>query len=300
MPIKLPDNLPAMDILRNENIFVMGESKAFKQDIRPLRIIILNLMPKKQETEIHLLRILGNTPLQVEIKLLRMDSHISKNTASEYLSAFYSVFDDVKHEKFDGMVITGAPVEQMAFEDVTYWDELVSIMDWTKTNVTSTFHICWGAQAGLFHHYGIKKYDLPKKKFGVFRHMKNGSSNLLRGFDDIFYAPHSRYTEVRADEITAVDSLEILSSSNEAGVYIVASNDKKYVFVTGHSEYDNDTLKQEYQRDLEKGLGTELPVGYFVDDDPVKGVNMRWRAHATLLYTNWLNYFVYQETPYEL
>ena len=301
MPIKIPDNLPATDILNAENIFVMGEDRAFHQDIRPLRIGILNLMPTKITTETQLLRLLGNSPLQVEIVLLHPETYRSKNTPEEHLITFYKTFDQVKGEKFDGLVITGAPVEQLEFHEVAYWEELKAIMDWSKHNVYSTFHICWGAQAGLFHHYQIPKHSLPAKVFGVFPHrVRKKNTRLLRGFDDIFWAPHSRHTEVRAEDIEQVGELEILSDSEEAGVYIVVSKDGRQVFVTGHSEYDPLTLKDEYLRDLGKGLPIAPPRNYFPGDDPSKAPLVNWRAHANLLFANWLNYYVYQETPYDL
>ena len=304
MPIKMPENLPALNILHQENIFVMGEERAFHQDIRPLKIIILNLMPLKETTEIQLLRLLGNSPLQVDIALLHIDSHISKNTAQEHLDSFYKSFSEIKNQKFDGMIITGAPVEHLEFEDVTYWEELKVILDWTKTHVTSTLHICWGAQAGLYHHYGIPKYPLAEKMFGVFKHNVNKSSlngmQLLRGFDDQFYVPHSRHTEIKRADLEIHPELEILSESNEAGLYIVVSKDGRQVFVTGHSEYDTLTLKEEYDRDIAKGLLISLPRGYFPNDDPTQTPVHNWRSHTNLLFQNWLNYYVYQETPYDL
>lgn len=301
MPITVPDQLPAIEILRGENIFVMNESRAFRQDIRPLKIAILNLMPLKQATEVQLLRLIGNTPLQIDITLLHMESHISKNTSQEYLASFYQVFTDVKHQRFDGMIITGAPVEHFPFEQVAYWRELTAILDWTLTNVTSTYHICWGAQAALYHHYGVPKYPLPHKMFGVFPHGKNRTDvNILRGFDDMFFAPHSRHTEVRRADIERVPGLEVLSESPQAGVYIAASCDGRQLFVTGHSEYDPLTLKTEYERDLARGDAIDPPVNYFPDNDPSRHPLVNWRAHAGLLYSNWLNYYVYQETPYVL
>lgn len=301
MPIKVADNLPAKEILTNESIFVMDESRAFHQDIRPLKIAVLNLMPTKQQTEVQILRLLSNSPLQVEVTFMHMESHVSKNTSSEYLNTFYKTFADVKDEKFDGMIITGAPVEQMEFEEVNYWDELTHIMEWTKTNVTSTFHICWGAQAGLYYHYGIPKYPLEKKMFGVFPHTKvYDHIDLLRGFDDIFYAPHSRHTEVRAEDIEKVDGLRVISSGEEAGVYIAADYDGRQFFVMGHSEYERNTLAAEYFRDVEKGLDIEIPKNYFKDNDPSKPAISLWKAHSSLLYTNWLNYYVYQLTPYDI
>jgi homoserine O-succinyltransferase len=301
MPIKVSDNLPAKEILNNESVFVMGEDRAFHQDIRPLKILILNLMPNKQQTEVQILRLLSNSPLQTEISLMHMESHISKNTSEDYLAEFYKVFSDVKYEKFDGMIITGAPVEQMPFEEVNYWKELTEIMEWSKTNVTSTFHICWGAQAGLYYHFGINKHQLDKKMFGVFPHTKIYKHfDLLRGFDDIFYAPHSRHTEVRIEDVEKVDKLEILSTSEEAGLYIAATKDNRQIFVMGHSEYDTNTLKNEYLRDVEKGLDIEIPKHYFKDDDPNKEPVALWKAHSSLLYTNWLNNIVYQDTPFDI
>jgi len=300
MPIKVPDDLPAKQVLLNENIFVMDESVAFHQDIRELQIAILNLMPNKQATEVQLLRLLGNSPLQTEITLLHAGTHISKNTPMEYLLNFYTVFENVKDKKFDGMIITGAPVENLEFEEVNYWPELADIFEWTKTNVTSTFHICWGAQAGLYHHYGVKKYPLAKKMFGVFPHVKNAEATLLRGFDDIFYVPHSRHTEIRREDIDKVPGLAVLSESGVSGVYIVSSDDGRRIFITGHSEYDKHTLRDEYERDLKKGDPIDMPVNYYVDDDPSKGVKVLWRGHSNLLFTNWLNYYVYQSTPYDL
>jgi len=301
MPIKVPDHLPAKEILNNENIFVMDESVAYRQDIRPLRIAILNLMPTKETTETQLLRLIGNTPLQVEAVLLHPKSHTSKNTSSEHLELFYKTFDDISNEYFDGLIITGAPVEHLPFEDVTYWDELKLIMDWSKKHVTSTFHICWASQAGLYHHYGIPKYDLDKKIFGVYPHTVNKRNvSLLRGFDELFFVPQSRHTEVRREDIEAVEELEILSESEDSGVYLVASKDGKQIFVTGHSEYDPATLKYEYDRDKAKGHCIDLPYNYFPGDNPANVPLSTWRAHANLLYSNWLNYYVYQQTPYEL
>ena len=301
MPIKIPDNLPAKEILQQENIFTMDETVAFHQDIRPLRIAILNLMPTKETTETQILRLIGNTPLQVEFVLLHPKTRMTKHTSPEHLAMFYKTFDDVKDEFFDGMIITGAPVEHLEFEEVTYWDELRQIMDWTRTNVTSTFHICWAAQAGLYHHYGVPKYPLPEKLFGVFPHrVCKQNVKLLRGFDETFYVPQSRHTEVRREDIEKVDALEILSESDEAGVYIVASKDGRFIFVTGHSEYDALTLKWEYDRDKAKGLRIALPKNYFPNNDPNQMPVITWRAHANLLFSNWLNYYVYQETPYDL
>ena len=279
----------------------MGEDRAFHQDIRPLKILILNLMPNKQETEVQLLRILSNSPLQLEVSFLHMESHISKNTSEEYLAEFYKVFDDVKNLKFDGMIITGAPVEQMPYEEVNYWQELTNIMEWSKVNVHSTFHICWGAQAGLYYHYGIPKYQLDKKMFGVFPHTKVYKHvDLLRGFDDIFYVPHSRHTEVRIEDVKKVKELNILSMSDESGLYIIANNDFSQIFVMGHSEYETDTLVNEYFRDKNKGLDVEIPKHYFKNDDPEQGPIALWKAHSSLLYTNWLNYCVYQNTPFDI
>ena len=303
MPIKVQDNLPATETLNKENIFVITEKRALTQDIRPLEILILNLMPTKIETETQLLRVLGNTPLQININFMHTSSHESKNTSKSHLETFYGSFDDYKDKKFDGLIITGAPVENLEFEDVDYWDELCQIMEWSKSHVTSTFHICWGAQAALYYHYGIKKYPLEKKKFGVFSHKVVSEKRhkiLLRGFDDIFYAPHSRHTEFREEDINKVPELEILAKSDEAGVYIVTAKSERQFFVSGHSEYDCDTLAKEYFRDLEKGLPIEIPKNYFPDDNAENPPKMLWRAHANLLYSNWLNYFVYQTTPYNI
>ena len=301
MPIKIPDNLPTMEILTSENIFVMGEDRATHQDIRPLEIAILNLMPTKIITETQILRLLGNSPLQVNITLLHPKTHTSKNTPQEHLLKFYKTFDCIKSQKFDGLVITGAPVEKLEFTEVDFWAELTQIMDWAENSVFSTLFICWGAQAGLYHHYGIPKYPLPVKIFGVFPHYINRKNvKLLRGFDDKFYVPHSRYTEVRKEDIEKVEQLLILSESLEAGVYLAISKDNKKVFVTGHSEYDPLTLKAEHDRDLEKNLPISIPKNYYPEDDPAKEPLVRWRSHANLLFTNWLNYYVYQETPYDL
>ena len=301
MPIRIPDNLPAAEILNNENIFVMFEDRAYHQDIRPLKIVILNLMPTKITTETQLFRLIGNTPLQIETILLYPASHIPKNTPEEHLLEFYKTFDEIRDEHFDGLIITGAPIEQMPFEQVNYWDELTRIMDWSLTNVYSTLHICWGAQAGLYYHYGIPKYDIPYKMFGVFPHTKTKEHiKLLRGFDDIFYVPHSRHTEIRREDICKVDDLEILSESEESGVYLVASKDGRHIFATGHGEYDPLTLKAEYDRDVEKGLDISVPKNYYPGDDPSKQPIVRWRGHGNLLFLNWLNYYVYQETPYDL
>lgn len=301
MPLNIPDQLPSIDILREENIFVMQETKALSQDIRPMQIAILNLMPIKITTETHLLRLLSNTPLQVEIVLLRTCSHVSKNTPREHLEAFYKTFDMVRNRNFDGMIITGAPIEHLEYEDVDYWEELKEIMDWSLHHVTSTLYICWAAQAGLYYHYNIPKYPLPKKMFGVFEHtVHDRTIPFVRGFDDVFLAPHSRHTEIRREDITGRKELELISESTDAGVYIVGAKSGRQFFVTGHSEYDPLTLKQEYERDLKKGLPIEKPVNYFQDDDPCKPPLVRWKSHANLLYSNWLNYYVYQETPYDI
>ena len=301
MPIKIPNDLPAVKTLQEENIFVMTHTRASTQDIRPLRIVLLNLMPKKIETETQLSRLLGNTPLQIELELVRMKSHEAANTPQHHLLSFYKTFDDIRDERFDGMVITGAPVEQMPFEDVDYWPELCQIMAWSKTNVHSTLHFCWGAQAGLYYHYGIEKQQLPKKLFGVFPHrVEYKRSILFRGFDDEFMVPHSRHTTVRREDIEKVDDLRILASSEEAGVYAVFTNMGRQIFITGHSEYDADTLKNEYLRDIAAGKPIEIPKNYFPDDDPTRQPLVRWRSSANLLFSNWLNYFVYQTTPYDL
>ena len=300
MPIKIPNKLPATKTLNEENIFVMTETRAITQDMRPLRILMLNLMPTKVVTETQIARLIGNTPLQVELELLQT-SYMPKNTSEEHMLAFYKRFDDIKDQKFDGMIITGAPVEQMEFEEVEYWDELVEIMEWSKTHVYSTFHIYWGAQAGLYHHYGIKKYPLEKKLFGVFPHkVEYKRSILFRGFDDTFMVPHSRHTTVKREDIEAVPELNILSTSEEAGVFVVTVKEGRQVFVTGHTEYDADTLKREYLRDKEAGLPIEIPKNYFPNDDDTKEPLVTWRSAANLLYCNWLNYFVYQTTPYDL
>ncbi|EDS78674.1 homoserine O-succinyltransferase [Clostridium botulinum C str. Eklund] len=300
MPIIIPENLPASNTLTGENIFVMHEARALSQDIRPLKILILNLMPQKIQTETQLLRLLGNTPLQVDVRLLHIESHESKNTSKEHMLRFYETFNDVKNEKFDGMIITGAPVETLEYEEVDYWKELKKIMNFSVTNVTSTLHICWGAQAGLYHHYGIPKHILKKKMFGVFKHTLNKDGvQLLRGFDNEFYVPHSRHTEVLREDVLKIPELKILSESEESGLYIVATKEAKQIFVMGHSEYDPDSLKWEYDRDIGKGMDIEVPRNYYPDDDPTKEPIVRWRSHANLLFSNWLNYYVYQETPYE-
>ena len=301
MPITIPDQLPATSALIKENIFVMTEHRALHQDIRPLKLLILNLMPTKIVTEIQLLRKLSNTPLQIEVEFLRTLSHDAKNTDAEHLEAFYTSFESVRDRRFDGMIITGAPVEQLDFFDVDYWPELCEIMDWTRTNVHSTFHICWGAQAGLFHHYGVKKYDLPKKLSGVYLHtMEKPLSPFFRGFNDEFFVPPSRYTEVRREDIEAVPELELMSTSEQAGVFAVKSVDNRRIFITGHPEYDADTLALEYKRDLDKGINPSVPENYFIDDDPSKPPRVTWRSHAQLLYNDWLNYYGYQTTPYDL
>ncbi|MDB5085450.1 MAG: homoserine O-succinyltransferase [Bacilli bacterium] len=298
MPIKIPDHLPAREILEKENIFIMSEDRAFHQDIRPLRIIILNLMPIKETTETQLLRQLGNTPLQVDVTLLRMKSHESKNTSQEHLANFYHTFDEIKHENFDGMIVTGAPIEHLEFEEVGYWGEFTQIMDWKRVHVTSTLHICWAAQSGLYYEFGIQKHPLSTKLFGVFPHSIRTNSKLVNGFDEEFYAPHSRHTEIRRAEIEQVPALQIIAESEEAGVYIVATKDGRGIYVTGHSEYDLFTLRDEYERDLQKGMQIELPKYYFPNNDPGKKPLHNWRSHAFLLFSNWLNYYVYQETPF--
>ncbi len=301
MPVKIPDTLPAMGILESENIFVMGESRALHQDIRALRVAILNLMPTKVVTETQLLRLLGNSPLQVEVELLHMESHDSRNTPPEHLVRHYSTFSEVRDQKFDGLVVTGAPVEQLPFEEVDYWPELVALMDWARTHVYSSLFICWGAQAALYHYHGVPKYPLPEKMFGVFPHgVSVRHERLARGFDDVFYAPHSRHTEVRREDVLAAPDLVLLSESPEAGVYVVLSADRRNVFVTGHSEYDPLTLQSEYVRDVAKGLPIRVPRNYFPGDDPARTPEVRWRGHANLLFSNWLNYYVYQQTPYDV
>jgi len=302
MPIKIKDKLPAIEILNSENIFVMTETRAMKQDIRPLKIAILNLMPKKVTTETHLLRLLSNTPLQVEVDLIHPKSHKSKNTDHKHLEYFYSTFEDIKDHNYDGLIITGAPVETLKFEKVDYWNELKEIMDWSKEHVTSTLHICWGALAGLHYHYGIDKYETSKKISGIFNHhVEQKNSPIVRGFDDHFLAPHSRHTEILRNEVEKVSELEIVSESKEAGIYIVTSKNRKQIFVTGHSEYDPLTLKDEYNRDMSiDPLNTIVPKNYFPDDNPELTPVVNWRAHANLLFLNWLNYYVYQMTPYDL
>lgn len=301
MPLNIPDQLPAVEILQEENIFVITETAAVHQDIRPLRIAILNLMPIKITTETQILRMLSNTPIQVEIVLLYTRDHQPKNTPPEHLQAFYKTFDEVKHQKFDGMIITGAPIEHLEFEQVNYWNELETIMDWVRHNVMSTLFICWGAQAGLYHYYGIPKYPLSSKMFGVFNHrVNNPKIPLVRGFDDEFLAPHSRHTEIRREDLLPVSDLIIVAESPEAGVYIAMTKDGRSIFVTGHSEYDPETLGNEYLRDINKGLDIGIPKNYFTNDDPEKPPVVRWKSHANLLYYNWLNYYVYQQTPYDI
>ena len=301
MPIRIPDKLPATKQLNKENIFVMTEKRAMHQDIRPLKIVVVNLMPTKITTETQLMRLLSNSPLQVGIDLLQMDSHLSKNTPQEHLKTFYKTFDEIKYSKYDGMIITGAPVENLDFDEVDYWDELKEIMNWSTTHVTSTLHICWAAMAGLYYHYGVPKYPLSEKCSGVFEHHVNRrTSKLVRGFDNIFYAPHSRHTEVRKEDIKKVKELEILAESDEAGVYLITTKGGRRIFVTGHGEYDSDTLKNEYLHDLEAGKNPSIPKHYFPGDNPSKKPIVRWRSHASLLFSNWLNYFVYQITPYDI
>ena len=301
MPIQIPNNLPAAGVLQQENIFVMSEDRAITQDIRPLEIVVLNLMPTKIVTETQLSRLLGNTPLQVRVELMHTKSHTAKNTTQEHLLTFYKTFDELKDRKFDGMVITGAPVENMPFEEVDYWQELCQIMEWSTTHVQSTLHICWGAQAGLYYHYGINKHPLKEKLFGVFEHTKDyPRSILMRGFDDVFWVPHSRHTTVERADIASVPELKILASSEEAGVYAVANKNGRQIFITGHSEYDADTLEKEYLRDKNQGLPISVPKNYYPGDDDTQKPIVRWRSHANLLFSNWLNYFVYQATPYDI
>ena len=301
MPIKIPNALPAREVLESENIFVMAETRAQTQNIRPLRIALLNLMPTKIVTETQLSRLLGNTPLQVELELVQVSSHKSKNTSEEHMLAFYKPFYEIQDQYYDGMIITGAPVELLPFEEVSYWEELCQIMEWTKTHVHSTFHICWGAQAALYYHFGINKVALDKKMFGVFPHrVVYKNPILLRGFDDVFYVPHSRHTSIRREDVEAVPEIKILAESEEAGLYAMCTKGGKQVFITGHSEYDPDTLKREYVRDKNNGQPIEVPKNYFPDDDDTKDPIVRWRGHANLLYSNWLNYMVYQSTPYDV
>ena len=301
MPIKIPNDLPAVDVLHRENIFVMPQGRAVSQDIRPLHILLVNLMPKKIQTEVQFSRLLGNTALQIELDLAAPASHQSANTPAEHLQAFYKPFEEVMQHNYDGCIITGAPVEHLPFEAVDYWPELCALMDWTKKHVHSTFHICWGAQAGLYHHFGIPKIDLPQKLFGVYPHRADYKNSILfRGFDDTFYVPHSRHTTVRREDVEAVPGLQVLASSAEAGVYAVYAKKHKQIFITGHSEYDADTLEQEYLRDVAAGKPISVPEHYYPDDDPARPPLVSWRAHANLLFCNWLNYFVYQTTPYDL
>ena len=301
MPINVPDKLPAIDVLRDENIFVMTESQAIHQDIRPLNLAILNLMPLKIQTEIQLLRLLSNSPLQLEIQFLKTKSYTPRNTPLEHLETFYKTLEEIEHTKHDGLIITGAPVEHIDFEEVDYWDEMREIMDWSVHGATSTLFICWAAQAGLYHHYGVPKYDLEEKMFGVFEHVVNNrTAQIVRGFDDVFLAPHSRHTEIRRKDVLRVPELEIVAESPRAGVYVVASRDGRQIFVTGHSEYDPYTLRNEYERDKKKGMNIRVPENYFPNDDPNMPPLVNWRSHSSLLYANWLNYYVYQVTPYDL
>ncbi|MBQ2709096.1 MAG: homoserine O-succinyltransferase [Clostridia bacterium] len=301
MPIKIPAGLPAHETMERENIFVMTDFRAEHQDIRPLKIAVLNLMPTKITTETQLIRLLSNSSLQIQLTLLQTKSHVAKHTSAEHMEAFYKNYYDIRDEKFDGLIITGAPVENLPFEQVDYWPELCEVMEWSKTHVFSTLHICWAAQAGLYYHYGVPKYPLDKKMFGVFEHYAmNPNHPIVRGFDEIFRAPHSRHTEVREEDIAKVQELELIAKSDAAGPYIIAAKDARMLFITGHSEYDCDTLANEYFRDVNKGLPIEVPVGYFPDNDPTKRPPNVWRGHANLLFTNWLNYFVYQNTPYDL
>lgn len=301
MPLNLPDKLPAIELLKEENIFVIDSSRATQQDIRPLKIIILNLMPLKITTETDLIRLLSNTPLQLEITFMKIKSHTSKNTPIEHMQAFYTEFDSIRDGKYDGMIITGAPVEQIEFEEVTYWDEIQEIFNWSRTHVTSTFYICWAAQAGLYHHYGVPKYPLEKKMFGIFEHtLREPHLPIFRGFDDVFYVPHSRHTEIRAEDILNKEELTLLSESPDSGVYMAMARGGREFYITGHSEYSPDTLDTEYRRDLAKGLPIEIPKNYYRNNDPDQGPLVRWRAHANLLFSNWLNYYVYQETPYNI
>ncbi len=301
MPIKIPDHLPAVDVLRQENIFVMPQGRALTQDIRPLQILLINLMPKKIQTEVQFSRLLSNTSLQIELELVAPRTHVPQNTPPEHLQAFYKTFDEIRHRNFDGCIITGAPVEHLPFEEVDYWPELCEIMDWTKRHVHSTFHICWGAQAGLYHHFGIPKYSLEGKLFGIYPHRTEERNNpLFRGFDDTFLVPHSRHTTIHREDVEAVPGLRILASSPRAGVYAVCAEKHKQIYITGHSEYDADTLDQEYRRDLAAHKPITLPENYYPDDDPERAPSVSWRAHANLLFCNWLNYFVYQTTPYDL
>lgn len=301
MPIRVQNGLPAKELLEEENIFVMDEFRSSHQDIRPLKICILNLMPLKEDTELQLMRALSNTPLQIDITFLTVKSHVSQNVSANHLNQFYTTWDTVNRKNFDGMIITGAPVENMKFEEVDYWDELKDIFEWTKTHVTSTVHICWGAQAGLYYHFGLKKHVLAKKLFGIYpQKVLIRKDPLVRGFDDVFYAPHSRHTAVSADDIHQCESLKVLAESEEAGVYLCTAGNGKQIFVMGHPEYDRLTLDREYRRDLAKGLPIDIPFNYYPDNDPEKRPNLIWRSHANGLYTNWLNYCVYQDTPYDI
>ena len=302
MPIRIANNLPARAVLEKERVFVMEETRALSQEIRPIRIAILNLMPNKSVTETQLLRALSNTPLQVDVDLMRVASHVSTHTSEEHLIKYYETFDEMKERFYDGLIITGAPVEQIPFEEVDYWEELTKIMEWSKTHVYSTMHICWGAMAGLYYHYGVPKYDLPEKAFGIFEHSMTYSKpvKLFRGFDDVFYVPHSRHTEIHKDDVEKCPELRILSESEECGLYAVADRHGRQFFITGHSEYDTNTLDDEYKRDLSKGLPIKIPLNYYKDNDPQKGPVLRWRSSATLLFSNWLNYYVYQQTPFDL
>lgn len=301
MPIQVQSNLPAKKVLEDENIFIMDEKRAISQDIRPLKIAILNLMPLKEDTEVQLLRSLSNTPLQVDLTFLTTASYVGKNTATSHLDKFYQTFDEIKSNKFDGLIITGAPVEQMEFEEVMYWDELVQIMEWSKTHVTSTLHICWGAQAGLYYHYGVRKELLPKKVSGIYEHrVLHRKIPLVRGFDDVFFAPHSRYTGIVKEDVLAHEELTILAESDEVGVFMISAEGGNQIFVVGHPEYDRMTLDNEYKRDVAKGLDIEIPKNYYPQDDPSQKPLLRWRGHSNTMYTNWLNYYVYQVTPYEL
>ena len=300
MPINIPNNLPAINILRDENIFIMDEQRAAHQDIRPLRIAFCNLMPLKIVTETDFIRVLSNTPLQIEVDFFYMDKHDSKNTSKQHLNIFYKTFDQIREKRYDGLIITGAPVEHLDFEEVDYWKEISEVMKWSQTNVTNTLHICWGAQAGLYHHYGIKKYPLKQKLFGVFEHnITDNKTPLFRGFDDTFYAPHSRYTENRMDEIIKHPDLMLAAWSEKAGIHVVVSKNNRQIFVTGHFEYNSNTLKEEYERDKSKGLTIDIPENYFTDDDPEGKPVVKWRANSNLFFINWLNYYVYQETPYD-
>ena len=301
MPLKLPDKLPAIDLLKSENIFVLADSRANSQDIRPLRIVVLNLMPLKITTETDLIRILSNSPLQLEIQFMKVKAHTSKNTPIEHMKAFYRDFELMRNEKFDGMIITGAPVEHLDYHEVTYWDEISEIFAWARTHVTSTMYICWAAQAGLYYHYGVPKYPLPQKMFGIFpQYMSDNTLPIFRGFDDVFYMPHSRHTEIRKEDILKVPELTLIAESPMSGVSIVMAREGREIFITGHSEYSPNTLDTEYKRDLGKGLPIQKPYNYYKNDDPAQGPLVTWRAHGTLMFQNWLNYYVYQETPYNI